>query len=35
MILKPGMDQDQFDDFVSKIDTKHETVLPSEIWATI
>ena len=26
MILKPGMDQGQFDDFVSKIDTKHETI---------
>ncbi|RKU30571.1 hypothetical protein C6499_05910 [Candidatus Poribacteria bacterium] len=26
MIIKSEMDQDQFDDFVSKIDTKHETI---------
>ena len=26
MILKSEMDQDQFDDFVSKIDTKHKTI---------
>ena len=26
MIIKFGMDQDQFDGFVSKIDTKHETI---------
>ena len=26
MILKPDMDQGQFDDFVSKINTKHETI---------
>lgn len=26
MIIKFGMDQEQFDDFVSKIDTKHETI---------
>lgn len=26
MIIKSGMDQGQFDDFVSKIDTKHETI---------
>ena len=26
MIFKSGMDQGQFDDFVSKIDTKHETI---------